>query len=46
MKDMETIGIIGGADGPMAIFVAMKLAPHLLEFVVVGVRAAVSAGRS
>lgn len=24
------IGIIGGADGPMAIFVTMKLAPHLL----------------
>src|ERR1700744_894650 len=24
------IGIIGGADGPMAIFMAVKLAPHLL----------------
>src|ERR1700691_2674586 len=24
------IGIIGGADGPMAIFMTMKLAPHLL----------------
>lgn len=24
------IGIIGGADGPMAIYVTMKLAPHLL----------------
>jgi oxaloacetate decarboxylase beta subunit len=24
------IGIIGGADGPMAVFMAVKLAPHLL----------------
>ena len=25
------IGIIGGADGPTAIFTATKLAPHLLD---------------
>ena len=25
-----SIGIIGGADGPMAIYTTMKLAPHLL----------------
>lgn len=29
------IGIIGGADGPMAIYVASKLAPHLLGQVAV-----------
>lgn len=29
------IGIIGGADGPMAIFVTMKLAPHLLPQIAV-----------
>lgn len=30
MSEAGAIGIIGGADGPMAIFVTMKLAPHLL----------------
>ena len=28
--DAGAIGIIGGADGPMAIFMTVKLAPHLL----------------
>ena len=30
INEAGAIGIIGGADGPMAIFVTMKLAPHLL----------------
>ncbi len=30
IHEAGAIGIIGGADGPMAIFVTMKLAPHLL----------------
>jgi oxaloacetate decarboxylase beta subunit len=30
LSESGAIGIIGGADGPMAIFVTMKLAPHLL----------------
>lgn len=30
ISEAAAIGIIGGADGPMAIFVTMKLAPHLL----------------
>lgn len=30
IHESAAIGIIGGADGPMAIFVTMKLAPHLL----------------
>lgn len=30
LGESGAIGIIGGADGPMAIFVTMKLAPHLL----------------
>ncbi|OAM88481.1 sodium ion-translocating decarboxylase subunit beta [Termitidicoccus mucosus] len=30
LPESGAIGIIGGADGPMAIFVTMKLAPHLL----------------
>jgi oxaloacetate decarboxylase beta subunit len=30
LAESGAIGIIGGADGPMAIYVAMKLAPHLL----------------
>ncbi len=30
LKEAGAIGIIGGADGPLAIFVAAKLAPHLL----------------
>jgi len=29
-KEAASIGIIGGADGPTAIFVTTKLAPHLL----------------
>jgi len=35
IAEAGAIGIIGGADGPMAIFVAMKLAPHLLPQVAV-----------
>ena len=31
LSEAGAIGIIGGADGPMAIFVTMKLAPHLLS---------------
>ncbi len=30
LKEAGAIGIIGGADGPLAIFVTAKLAPHLL----------------
>lgn len=30
IHEAGAIGIIGGADGPMAIYVTMKLAPHLL----------------
>ena len=30
LSEAGAIGIIGGADGPMAIFVTVKLAPHLL----------------
>ncbi len=30
LKEAASIGIIGGADGPTAIFLASKLAPHLL----------------
>lgn len=30
MKEAASIGIIGGADGPTSIFLANKLAPHLL----------------
>ena len=30
MEEAASIGIIGGADGPTAIFVTSKLAPHLL----------------
>jgi oxaloacetate decarboxylase beta subunit len=30
MKEAASIGIIGGADGPTAIFTCTKLAPHLL----------------
>jgi len=29
-KEAGSLGIIGGADGPTAIFVTLKLAPHLL----------------
>ena len=35
ISEAGAIGIIGGADGPMAIFVTMKLAPHLLPQVAV-----------
>jgi len=35
ISEAGAIGIIGGADGPMAIFVAMKLAPHLLPQIAV-----------
>ena len=30
LKEAATMGIIGGADGPTTIFLAAKLAPHLL----------------
>ncbi len=30
MKEAAALGIIGGADGPTAIFTTIKLAPHLL----------------
>ena len=30
LGEAASIGIIGGADGPMAIYTTMKLAPHLL----------------
>jgi len=30
IKEAGAIGIIGGADGPMAIYVTQKLAPHLM----------------
>jgi oxaloacetate decarboxylase beta subunit len=30
LKEASAIGIIGGADGPTAIYTAIKLAPHLL----------------
>lgn len=30
LGESASIGIIGGADGPMAIYTTMKLAPHLL----------------
>ncbi len=35
ISEAGAIGIIGGADGPMAIYVASKLAPHLLGQVAV-----------
>jgi len=35
IAEAGAIGIIGGADGPMAIYVASKLAPHLLGQVAV-----------
>ncbi len=34
-KEAGAIGIIGGADGPTAIFVSSKLAPHLLGAIAV-----------
>jgi oxaloacetate decarboxylase beta subunit len=35
LAESATIGIIGGADGPTTIFLAAKLAPHLLGAVAV-----------
>ena len=35
LRDAAAIGIIGGADGPTAIYVAGKLAPHLLGAIAV-----------
>jgi oxaloacetate decarboxylase beta subunit len=35
IQDAAAIGIIGGADGPTSIFVANKLAPHLLGAIAV-----------
>ena len=35
LKDAAAIAIIGGADGPTAIFLASKLAPHLLGAIAV-----------
>ena len=35
LKDAAAIGIIGGADGPTAIYVASKLAPNLLGAIAV-----------
>ena len=34
-KDAASIGIIGGADGPTAIFLSSKLSPHLLGSIAV-----------
>ncbi len=35
MQEAASIGIIGGADGPTAIFLTTKLAPHLLPAVTI-----------
>jgi len=35
LKEAASIGIIGGADGPTAIFLTSKLAPHLLGAIAV-----------
>ena len=35
LKDAAAIGIIGGADGPTAIYVSSQLAPHLLGAIAV-----------
>jgi oxaloacetate decarboxylase beta subunit len=35
MQEAASIGIIGGADGPTAIFLASKMAPHLLGAIAV-----------
>lgn len=35
LKEAAAIGIIGGADGPTAIFLTLKLAPHLLGAIAV-----------
>jgi oxaloacetate decarboxylase beta subunit/glutaconyl-CoA decarboxylase len=29
IREAASIGIIGGADGPTAIYLTMKMAPHL-----------------
>jgi len=33
MKEASSVAIIGGADGPTTIYIAAKLAPHLLATV-------------
>ncbi|WP_258360377.1 sodium ion-translocating decarboxylase subunit beta [Moorella sulfitireducens] len=35
IKEAASIGIIGGADGPTAIYLTMKMAPHLLGAIAV-----------
>ena len=35
LKDAASIGIIGGADGPTAIFLSSQLSPHLLGSIAV-----------
>ena len=35
MREAASIGIIGGADGPTAIYLTMKMAPHLLGAIAV-----------
>ncbi len=35
MQEAASIGIIGGADGPTAIYLTSKLAPHLLGAIAV-----------
>ena len=35
LKEAASIGIIGGADGPTAIFLSSQLSPHLLGSIAV-----------
>jgi len=35
LREAAAIGIIGGADGPTAIYLAAKMAPHLLGAIAV-----------
>ena len=35
MREAASVGIIGGADGPTAIYLTMKMAPHLLGAIAV-----------
>jgi Na+-transporting methylmalonyl-CoA/oxaloacetate decarboxylase beta subunit len=35
IREAASIGIIGGADGPTAIYLTMKMAPHLLGAIAV-----------
>ena len=45
MRQASSIGIIGGADGPTAIFVASKIVPNfLLTFLLYGAKAVVTIG--